>query len=449
MSTLSNILKSVIDKNPNEAEFHQAVEEVFESILPVLTANNLYVDAKLFERICEPERIISFRVCWTDDQGKVQINKGYRIQMNSALGPYKGGLRFHPSVNQSILKFLAFEQVFKNALTGLMLGAGKGGSDFNPKGKSDGEVMRFCQAWMMEAYRHIGHFTDVPAGDIGVGEREIGYLFGTFKKIQNEFQGVLTGKGKDWGGSFLRPEATGYGLIHFAHFMLTEIDENLNDKVCLVSGAGNVSQFAIEKLLHEGAKVVAFSDSTGFIHDPEGMTEEKLEYLKTVKNGQRESISAFAKKYESAKFTALGDKNLWSIPADCAFPCATQNELDESDAKLLKQNGLILLAEGANMPCTPKAINYLQKTKVLYGPGKASNAGGVAVSGLEMTQNRMGRYWTKSDLEKQLRTIMKDIHKYCLETIDKHDLQKHDYINAANIGAFEKVARAVHAQGTI
>jgi len=449
MSTLTNILKSVIDKNPNEAEFHQAVEEVFESILPVLKANNLYVDAKLFERICEPERIISFRVCWTDDQGKVQINKGYRIQMNSALGPYKGGLRFHPSVNQSILKFLAFEQVFKNALTGLMLGAGKGGSDFNPKGKSDGEVMRFCQAWMMEAYRHIGHFTDVPAGDIGVGEREIGYLFGTFKKIQNEFQGVLTGKGKDWGGSFLRPEATGYGLIHFAHFMLTEIDENLNDKVCLVSGAGNVSQFAIEKLLHEGAKVVAFSDSTGFIHDPEGMTEEKLEYLKTVKNGQRESISAFAKKYESAKFTALGDKKLWSIPADCAFPCATQNELDESDAKLLKQNGLILLAEGANMPCTPKAINYLQKTKVLYGPGKASNAGGVAVSGLEMTQNRMGRYWTKSDLEKQLRTIMKDIHEKCLETIDKHDLQKQDYLNAANIGAFEKVARAVHAQGTI
>ncbi|WP_339922395.1 NADP-specific glutamate dehydrogenase [uncultured Cyclobacterium sp.] len=449
MSTLNNILKSVTDKNPNEAEFHQAVEEVFESILPVLKANNLYVDEKLFERICEPERIISFRVCWTDDQGKVQINKGYRIQMNSALGPYKGGLRFHPSVNQSILKFLAFEQVFKNALTGLMLGAGKGGADFNPKGKSDGEVMRFCQSWMMEAYRHIGHFTDVPAGDIGVGEREIGYLFGTYKKIQNEFQGVLTGKGKDWGGSFLRPEATGYGLVHFAHFMLTEIDENLNDKVCLVSGAGNVSQFAIEKLLHEGAKVVAFSDSTGFIHDPEGMTEEKLDYLKTVKNGQRKSIAAFAEKYDSAKFTAVGDKNLWSIPADCAFPCATQNELDESDAKLLKRNGLILLAEGANMPCTPKAINYLQKTNVLYGPGKASNAGGVAVSGLEMTQNRMGRYWTKSDLEKQLRTIMKDIHEKCLETINKHDLEKQDYLNAANIGAFEKIAKAMHAQGTV
>lgn len=449
MSTLKNILQSITDKNPNEAEFHQAVEEVFESILPVLKANNLYIDAKLFERICEPERIISFRVCWTDDQGKVQINKGYRIQMNSALGPYKGGLRFHPSVNQSILKFLAFEQVFKNALTGLPLGAGKGGADFNPKGKSDGEVMRFCQAWMMEAYRHIGHFTDVPAGDIGVGEREIGYLFGTYKKIQNEFQGVLTGKGKDWGGSYLRPEATGYGLIHFAHFMLTEIDENLNGKVCLVSGAGNVSQFAIEKLLHEGAKVVAFSDSTGFIHDPEGMTEEKLEYLKKVKNGQRKSISAFAEHYESATFTAVGKKNLWSIPADCAFPCATQNELNEKDAKLLKQNGLMLLAEGANMPCTPDAIGYLQKTKVLYGPGKASNAGGVAVSGLEMTQNRMGRYWTKSDLEKQLRTIMKDIHEKCLETITKHELEKQDYLNAANIGAFEKVARAMHAQGTV
>ncbi|AEL26782.1 NADP-specific glutamate dehydrogenase [Cyclobacterium marinum] len=449
MSSLKNILKNIIDKNPNESEFHQAVQEVFESILPVLNAHDLYVDEKLFERICEAERIISFRVCWTDDNGKVQVNKGYRIQMNSALGPYKGGLRFHPSVNQSILKFLAFEQIFKNALTGLPLGAGKGGADFNPKGKSDGEVMRFCQAWMMEAYRHIGHFTDVPAGDIGVGEREIGYLFGTYKKIQNEFQGVLTGKGKDWGGSFLRPEATGYGLIHFAHFMLTEIDEHLNDKVCLVSGAGNVSQFAIEKLLQEGAKVVAFSDSTGFIHDPEGMTEEKLDFLKTVKNGQRKSISAFAEKFESAKFTTAGNENIWSIPADCAFPCATQNELHEADAKLLKQNGLLLLAEGANMPCTPEAINYLQQTNVLYGPGKASNAGGVAVSGLEMTQNRMGSYWTKNDLEKQLRTIMKGIHEKCLETISKHNLEKQDYLNAANIGAFEKVAKAMHAQGTV
>jgi glutamate dehydrogenase (NADP+) len=449
MSSIKNILKNVIDKNPNESEFHQAVKEVFESTLPVLKAHDLYVDEKLFERICEPERIISFRVCWTDDNGKVQVNKGYRIQMNSTLGPYKGGLRFHPSVNQSILKFLAFEQVFKNALTGLPLGAGKGGADFDPKGKSDGEVMRFCQAWMMEAYRHIGHFTDVPAGDIGVGEREIGYLFGAYKKIQNEFQGVLTGKGRDWGGSYLRPEATGYGLIHFAHFMLTEVDENLNDKVCLVSGSGNVSQFAIEKLLQEGAKVIAFSDSTGFIHDPEGMTEEKLDFLKTVKNGQRKSISAFAEKFGSAKFTAKGSENIWSIPADCAFPCATQNELNEADAKLLKKNGLVLLAEGANMPCTPEAINYLQKTNVLYGPGKASNAGGVAVSGLEMTQNRMGSYWTKNDLEKQLRTIMKGIHEKCLETIGKHNLKKQDYLNAANIGAFEKVAKAMHAQGTV
>lgn len=448
MSSLKSILKNVIDSNPNESEFHQAVTEVFESILPILKADNLYVEERLFERICEAERIISFRVCWTDDNGKVQVNRGYRIQMNSTLGPYKGGLRFHPSVNQSILKFLAFEQVFKNALTGLPLGAGKGGADFNPKGKSDREVMRFCQAWMMEAYRHIGHFTDVPAGDIGVGEREIGYLFGTYKKIQNEFQGVLTGKGKDWGGSFLRPEATGYGLIHFAHFMLTEIDENLNDKVCLVSGAGNVSQFAIEKLLQEGAKVVAFSDSTGFVHDPEGMTEEKLETLKKIKNGQRKSISAYAEIYGSAKFTAAGKENLWSIPADCAFPCATQNELNEADAKLLKKNGLLLVAEGANMPCTPEAINYLQKTNVLYGPGKASNAGGVAVSGLEMTQNRIGGYWTKNDLEKQLRTIMKGIHEKCLETIAKHNLKKQDYLNAANIGAFEKVSEAMNAQGT-
>lgn len=449
MTKKTQIIKSILDKNPNEPEFHQAVEEVFESIQPVLKVHKDYMEARLFERICEPERIISFRVCWTDDEGKVQVNKGYRVQMNSALGPYKGGLRFHPSVNQSILKFLAFEQVFKNALTGLPLGAGKGGADFDPKGKSDGEVMRFCQAWMMEAYRHIGHFTDVPAGDIGVSEREIGYLFGAYKKIQNEFQGVLTGKGLDWGGSYLRPEATGYGLIHFAHFMLTEADDYLEEKVCLVSGAGNVSQFAIEKLLQEGAKVVAFSDSTGFIHDPEGMTEDKLSYLKKLKNGQKKGIAAFAEKYSSASFTSKGDKNIWSIPADCAFPCATQNELEEADARTLRKNGLILLAEGANMPCTPKAIDYLQESKVLYGPGKASNAGGVAVSGLEMTQNRMGRYWTKNDLEKELRTIMKDIHDKCLETIAKHDLKEQDYLNAANIGAFEKVAKSMNAQGTV
>lgn len=449
MATRNRILKSILDKNPHEPEFHQAVEEVFESIQPVLRDNNDYVDSRLFERICEPERIISFRVCWTDDQGKVQVNRGYRVQMNSALGPYKGGLRFHPSVNQSILKFLAFEQVFKNALTGLPLGAGKGGADFDPKGKSDGEVMRFCQAWMMEAYRHIGHFTDIPAGDIGVGEREIGYLFGTYKKIQNEFQGVLTGKGLDWGGSYLRPEATGYGLIHFAHFMLTEADDYFEEKVCLVSGAGNVSQFAIEKLLQEGANVVAFSDSTGFIHDPEGMNEDKLACLKALKSGQRKSISAFAEKYPSASFTSKGDTNIWSIPADCAFPCSTQNELEEEDAKTLRKNGLLLLAEGANMPCTPKAINYLQESKILYGPGKASNAGGVAVSGLEMSQNRMGRYWTKNDLEKELRTIMKDIHEKCLETIARYDLQEQDYLNAANIGAFEKVAKSMNAQGTV
>ncbi len=449
MKKLNGLLTAIKEKNPHETEFHQAVKEVFDSISPVLKGNKSYQEERVFERICEPERIISFRVCWTDDQGLVQVNKGYRVQMNSAIGPYKGGLRFHPTVNQSILKFLAFEQVFKNALTGLPLGAGKGGADFDPKGKSDREIMRFCQAWMIEAFRHLGHFTDVPAGDIGVGEREIGYLFGTFKKLKNEFQGTITGKGLDWGGSYLRPEATGYGLVHFAHFMLREVDKTLEDKTCLVSGAGNVSQFAIEKLLQEKARVVAFSDSTGFIHDPDGVDEGKLNYLKSIKNGKRMSIAEYAQKYKNSKFNENGNENIWTISADCAFPCATQNELNEQDTKILKENGLILLAEGANMPSTAEAINYIQKTNILYGPGKAANAGGVAVSGLEMTQNRTGRYWSKPDLEKELRSIMKAIHEKCLNTIQEHDLRPHDYLNAANIGAFEKVAQAMMAQGVL
>ncbi|MEX0884171.1 MAG: NADP-specific glutamate dehydrogenase [Cyclobacteriaceae bacterium] len=447
MATIEHILNSVKDKNQNETEFHQAVEEVFNSIKPILKQNKQYINEKVFERLCEPERTISFKVCWTDDQNQVQVNKGYRVQMNSAIGPYKGGLRFHPSVNQSILKYLAFEQTFKNALTGLPLGAGKGGADFDPKGKSDTEIMHFCQAWMMEAYRHIGHFTDVPAGDMGVGEKEIGYLFGAFKKIKNEFQGTLTGKGLDWGGSQLRTEATGYGLIHFAQFMLSEIDETLENKTCLVSGAGNVSQYAIEKLLHEKAKVVAFSDSTGFIYDPDGMDENKLDFLKSIKNHHKKSIAAYSKKFSNSSFSKSQNKNMWSIPADCAFPCATQNELHESDAKTLRNNGLILLAEGANMPVSSKAISYLQKTNILFGPGKAANAGGVAVSGLEITQNRQGNYWTRITLEKELRTIMKSIHEKCQETILLHQLKPNDYQNASNIGAFEKVARAMIAQG--
>lgn len=447
MTTLKRILNFVKERNPNEPEFHQAVEEVFESVQPLLKDNDKYVNQKVFERLCEPERIISFKVCWTDDNNRVQVNKGYRVQMNSAIGPYKGGLRFHPTVNQSILKFLAFEQIFKNALTGLPLGAGKGGADFDPKGKSDGEIMRFCQSWMTEAYRHIGHFTDVPAGDIGVGEREIGYLFGTYKKIQNEFQGMITGKGLEWGGSHLRPEATGYGLIHFAQFMLAEIDEALENKVCLVSGAGNVSQFAIEKLLQEKANVVSFSDSTGFIHDPDGLNEAKLNFLKNLKNSEKKSVAAYAERYKSATFTEAGKGKIWSIPADCAFPCATQNEVSLNDAKELKKNKLMLLAEGANMPLDADAIAYIRKSGVLYGPGKAANAGGVAVSGLEMSQNRLGRYWTRTDMEKELRTLMKTIQENCLVTIHDYGLKEHDYLNASNIGAFVKVSKAMMAQG--
>ncbi|WP_209331685.1 NADP-specific glutamate dehydrogenase [Lunatimonas salinarum] len=448
MSKIDYVLNSIKERNPGEPEFHQAVLEVFDSIEPVLSKNSKYLEEKVFERMAEPERIITFRVCWTDDNNQIQVNRGYRVQMNGAMGPYKGGLRFHPSLNLSILKFLAFEQTFKNALTGLPLGAGKGGADFNPKHKSDREIMRFCQAWMLEAYRHIGHFTDIPAGDIGVGEKEIGYLFGAFKKIKNEFQGSITGKGPLWGGSFLRPEATGYGLVHFAEYMLAEVDKDLANKVCLVSGSGNVSQFAIEKLIHDKAKVVAFSDSTGFIHDEEGVDEEKLAFLKVLKNEKRESIAGYAEKYKSAKYYEGTEKRLWSIPAECAFPCATQNELDESDVQDLSKNGAILIAEGANMPLTDAAIKAVQHSNIIYAPGKAANAGGVAISGLEMTQNRLGRYWSRSRMETELRVIMQGIHENCQDTMKKYSLDAQDYLNAANIAGFERVAKAMVAQGS-
>lgn len=440
-------------RNPNETEFLQAVEEVLSSVGKVLKKHPEYHQLKILERLSEPERLISFRVNWIDDDGNVQVNRGYRMQMNSALGPYKGGLRFHPSVNQSILKFLAFEQVFKNALTGLPLGGGKGGADFDPKGKSDQEVMRFCQAFMSELYRHIGHFTDVPAGDIGVGSREIGYLFGTYKKLQNEFTGVLTGKGPEWGGSLIRPEATGYGLVYFAQNMMESVDDSLEGKTCIVSGAGNVAQYAVEKLIQLGAKPLTMSDSSGFIYDEEGIDEEKLEHIMYIKNVCRGRIKEYTDKYTHAQYTETDSskdfKPIWETKADCAFPCATQNEIKVKDAENLQKNGIKLLAEGANMPTTADAIDVLQEANIMYAPGKACNAGGVAVSGLEMTQNRMGVYWTKEEVDERLKNIMKRIHNDCLKTIDEYELSSHNYTEAANIFGFLKVADAMKAQGIV
>jgi glutamate dehydrogenase (NADP+) len=449
MKNLKSTLENIRKKNPGEQEFIQAVSEVFETISPLLNDEDFWFEQRIPERMAEPERIITFKVTWTDDKNQVQVNRGFRVQMNSALGPYKGGLRFHPSTNLSILKFLAFEQTFKNSLTGLPLGSGKGGADFDPKGKSDAEVMRFCQAWMQEAHKYLGQFTDIPAGDIGVGEREIGYLFGAYKKITNRFEGTLTGKGIDYGGSHLRPEATGYGLIHFAQNMLESINETLDSKVCLVSGAGNVSQFAIEKLLEEGAKVVAFSDSSGFIHDKDGVDEDKLAFLKNLKNVKREGIEPYAKKFKSAKFYKGKNKSLWEIDADCAFPCATQNEVDKEDVKAMMKNKVILLAEGANMPLTQEAIDAIQASKMLYGPGKASNAGGVAISGLEMTQNRMGRQWSKLEMEQELRIMMRNIHTHCMDSIRQYELKEGDYLTGANIYGFKKVGKAMIAQGIV
>ncbi len=449
---MSEIIETLKKRNPGETEFHQAAAEVIDTLKPVLDQNEKYRKYKILDRMLEPERLISFRVEWIDDSGEIQINKGYRIQMNSAVGPYKGGLRFHPSVNPSILKFLAFEQIFKNALTSLPLGGGKGGSDFNPKGKSEFEVMRFCQAFMKELYRHIGPNLDVPAGDIGVGGREIGYLFGAYKKIVNEFTGVLTGKGPGWGGSLIRTEATGYGLVFFAENMLNEKNDNLQNKVCLVSGSGNVAQYTMEKLIQCGAKVVTFSDSSGYVYDEEGLTQEKLEFIKDLKNNRRGRVQEYTDHYKNSQFTAVdsnSDSNpLWDHKADCAFPCATQNEVNEKDAENIVKNGVKLLAEGANMPLTAESIEVLLENKIAYAPGKASNAGGVATSGLEMTQNRLGMYWEATEVETRLKLIMKGIHDNCLAASAKYGM-KGNYMAGANIAGFTKVADAMIAQGIV
>ena len=449
---MPDILEIIKARDPQEREFHQAVTEVMESVKPVLDQNPIYRQAKIPERLVEPERVILFRVPWADDQGNVQVNRGFRVEMNSALGPYKGGLRFHPSVNLGILKFLAFEQVFKNALTTLPMGGGKGGSDFDPKGKSDNEVMRFCQSFMCELFRHIGPNTDVPAGDIGVGAREIGYLFGMYKKLRNEFTGVLTGKGLNWGGSLIRPEATGYGSVYFAAEMLTTRDQTLEGKTCLVSGSGNVAQFTTEKLIDLGAKVVTLSDSSGYIHDESGIDRKKLEYVKILKNVRRGRIEEYAEKFSSAVYTAVDpalDYNpLWNHKADCAFPSATQNEINGNDARNLIDNGVNLVSEGANMPTMPEGINVFKEHKILYGPGKAANAGGVSVSGLEMTQNSMRLVWTREEVDNRLKLIMKTIHSTCMDAADQYGAAG-DYEAGANIAGFMKVVDAMLDQGLV
>src|SRR5262245_5094548 len=421
---VTELMARVKTKNPAEPEFHQAVQEVAESLTLVLERHPEYVKAKILERMIEPERVIMFRVPWQDDKGEIRVNRGFRINMNSAIGPYKGGLRFHPSVNLGILKFLAFEQVFKNALTTLPLGRGKGGSDFDPKGRSDYEVMRFCQSFMTELWRHIGPDTDVPAGDIGVGGREIGFLFGQYKRLANEFTGVLTGKGLHWGGSLIRPEATGYGSVYFAQEMLRSRDQDLAGKVCLVSGSGNVSQYTIEKLIEFGAKPVTLSDSDGMIHDPEGITKEKLAWVMDLKNERRGRIKDYADTFTSARYTKVDPKldhnPLWDVPADCAFPSATQNEINERDAARMVKNGVSLVSEGANMPSTLQATKVFLDAGVLFGPGKAANAGGVATSGLEMSQNSMRLSWTREEVDYRLREIMRSIHKNCFETAEKY-----------------------------
>ncbi|MCU0397980.1 MAG: NADP-specific glutamate dehydrogenase [Cyclobacteriaceae bacterium] len=448
----SDILSLIQQRNPNEPEFLQAVEEVVTSVLPVLDRHPEYRSLKILERIVEPERLISFRVTWLDDQGEVQVNRGYRIQMNSAIGPYKGGLRFHPSVNVSVLKFLAFEQIFKNALTGIPMGGGKGGSDFDPKGKSENEIMKFCQAFMGELARHIHHRLDVPAGDIGVGGREIGYLFGAYKKIKNEFTGVLSGKGIGWGGSLIRTEATGYGLIYFAENMLHTRGDTIKGKTCLVSGSGNVAQFAIEKINKMGGKVITASDSSGYIVDEEGIVKEKLEFLKDLKNNRRGRIREYVDQYPSAVFHPAdegADHNpIWNIKGHCAFPCATQNEVNEKDAMNLVKNGVKVVGEGANMPVTIEGINVLIDNGVMYSPGKASNAGGVATSGLEMTQNYMGTSWTREEVDNKLQGIMRNIHDTCLAVANEYG-KPGNYLAGANIAGFLKVANAMKAQGVI
>ena len=439
-------MADLIARNPGEAEFHQAVREVVENVAPYITAYPHLMDLKIMERMTEPERVIIFRVPWMDDRGEIQINRGFRVQMNSAIGPYKGGIRFHPSVNLSIMKFLAFEQTFKNALTTLPMGGAKGGSDFNPRGRSDAEVMRFCQSFMTELQRHIGQDTDVPAGDIGVGGREIGYLFGQYKRLRDEFTGTLTGKCQAWGGSLLRPEATGYGLCYFAEQMLATRGESFEGRTVLVSGAGNVAQYAAKKAMSLGAKVVTMSDSDGFIHDPDGLNEEKLAYIFELKNVRRGRISEYEKKYPSASY--YPGERPWRIPCDIALPCATQNEIEKADAEHLVAGGCFCVAEGANMPSTPEAIAIFLANKFLYSPGKASNAGGVATSGLEMSQNSMRIKWTAEEVDSQLRRIMSDIHSACLKYGTCEDGYV-NYVKGANIAGFIKVAGAMVDQGLV
>jgi glutamate dehydrogenase (NADP+) len=449
MDTIMDIVKA---RDPYEKEFHQAVTEVADSVKPVLDKNSEYRHAKIMERAVEPERVIQFRVPWVDDQGVVQVNRGFRIEMSSVIGPYKGGLRFHPSVNLSILKFLAFEQVFKNALTTLPMGGGKGGSDFDPKGKSDNEVMRFCQSFMCELYRHLGPDTDVPAGDIGVGGREIGFLFGMYKKLKNEFTGILTGKSLNWGGSLIRPEATGYGSVFFANEMLATKNESLENKVCLVSGSGNVAQYTTEKLNQLGAKVVTLSDSSGYIYDEKGIDEAKLQYIMYLKNVKRGRIKEYADKYKEAVYTeidARADYNpLWNHKVDCAFPSATQNEINAKDAQNLVDNKVHVVCEGANMPTMPEGIDIFLDNKILYAPGKAANAGGVAVSGLEMSQNSMRIKWSREEVEAKLKGIMHSIHHACISASEEYGTPG-NYVNGANIAGFVKVADSMMDQGVV
>jgi glutamate dehydrogenase (NADP+) len=449
---VEELVARVESKDPGEPEFHQAVREVVLSLEPVLERAPHYREAKVLERIVEPERVIIFRVPWVDDGGHVHVNRGFRVEMNSAIGPYKGGLRFHPTVYLGLLKFLAFEQVFKNALTTLPMGGGKGGADFDPKGRSDQEVMRFCQSFMTELQRHIGAHTDIPAGDIGVGGREIGYLFGQYKRVKNEFTGVLTGKGVEWGGSLIRPEATGYGAVYFAHEMLGTRDDSLEGKTCLVSGSGNVAQYTIEKLLDMGAKPVTMSDSDGFIHDPAGIDREKLAWTMELKNVRRGRIHEYVDAFPGATFAAAdptSDANpLWSVPAECAFPSATENEIGGKDAANLLNGGVFVVSEGANMPTTPEGVEQFQQAGILYGPGKAANAGGVAVSGLEMSQDSLRIRWAREEVDKRLKDIMKAIHQQCSETAEEYGVPG-NYVVGANIAGFVKVADAMLDQGIV
>ena len=442
---VSNFLAQVNTRNQNEPEFMQAVTEVAETVIPYIVKNDIYYGQNILLRMVEPERVVSFRVAWIDDNEEIQVNRGYRIEMNSAIGPYKGGLRFHPSVNLSVLKFLAFEQIFKNSLTTLPMGGGKGGSDFNPKGRSDTEVMRFCQSFMTELFRHIGPNRDIPAGDIGVGSREIGYLFGQYKRLKNEFTGVLTGKGVSWGGSLIRPEATGYGVVYFTQQMLEYQNKGIKGKKIVISGSGNVAQFAAEKCLQLGGQVMTLSDSSGYIVDPDGIDQEKLAFIMDLKNVKRGRIHEYTQHYPKASFHS--GKKPWEVPCELALPCATQNELDDKDAELLIKNGCLCVGEGANMPSTPDAIALFAKNKVLFAPGKASNAGGVAVSGLEMAQNSLRYSWSREEVDQRLQTIMKDIHQSCIQFGKEKDHV--NYVKGANIAGFVKIADAMLAQGVV